>query len=211
MPDPLEFGHSIMWGIGVDRCSYHNEVQHFNGLGIFVYYTPANVSVLVVEGRPENSGKAVFCRANDENQAPVQSNKTAVIQFYGEQTPTSIVTMLIVIYCHFHHSCSSTLLYSPGPPVAPGDLSVNTTAPLTVLLSWQPSLSQVGENVSHQLLVYPSTGGSVQTIATNVTGTSHVFNFPERESCKEYTFVVRAVNLAGSKESAPLNTVIPDG
>ena len=88
---------------------------------------------------------------------------------------------------------------------------MNTTAPLTVLLSWRPSLSQLGENVSYQLLAHPSTGGNGQTIAAKILGTSHVFNFSETESCSKYVFIVRAVNLAGSNESAPLNAVIPDG
>ena len=65
--------------------------------------------------------------------------------------------------------------------------------------------------MSYQLLAHPSTGGSGQTIATNVLRTSHILIFSETESCKEYTFVVRAVNLAGTNESAPLNAVIPDG
>ena len=65
--------------------------------------------------------------------------------------------------------------------------------------------------MSYKLLAHPSTESNGQRIDTNVLGPSHVFNFSERESCNKYIFVVRAVNLAGSNESAPLNAVIPDG
>ena len=87
MPEPLEFGHSIKWTIS--NFPYDESVQHFNYFGIFVYYTPANVSVMVVKGRPENRRREVFCRANDETNTPVASAE-AVIQFYGEQTPLSL-------------------------------------------------------------------------------------------------------------------------
>ena len=83
MPDPLEFGHTIKWTVGI--LPYDDSVQHFNSMGIFVYYPPSNVSVMVVEGRPENRRRDVTCRGN-ENGTPVEGD-TAVIQFYGEQTP----------------------------------------------------------------------------------------------------------------------------
>ena len=81
VPDPLEFGHTIKWTVGI--LPYDDSVQHFNSMGIFVYYPPSNVSVMVVEGRLENRRRDVSCRATDENGTPVLG-VTAKIQFYGE-------------------------------------------------------------------------------------------------------------------------------
>ena len=52
-----------------------------------MYHTSANVSVVVIEGRPENSDTEVLCRAS-VNGVPAADKPVARIQFYGEQYGT---------------------------------------------------------------------------------------------------------------------------